>query len=96
MTNKTRNCKLCGQPLASSDAVWHVRNHGASSRRLHPKTRAALRRAILAREKARLNDPQNKPTMEMLAERYGCSRRTVIRERDWMVIEGALPNEGGE
>lgn len=66
-----------------------MREHGRGARRLSPQKRSALRRALAKRESDRLNK-RKAASMRQIAERYGCSRRTAIRERNWMLVDGSM------
>lgn len=85
---KKRHCKLCGQVL-TPDTIKMVRNRGRAARKLSDAARAMLRADIkLREEKMALREPHD--TIEEIARRHGINRRTVARERDWMMLDGSL------
>lgn len=88
-----RHCKLCGQALRTQEAVERTRAHGRHARRLPDSQRQALREALLERERRLQASGKSRLTgysMREIAERHGCSRRTAIRERAWMVSDGSI------
>lgn len=83
------NCKLCGQVLATKQAIASVRAHGESRRKLDNKQRAALRRALVNRA-VNLAADKKAASISAIARTADCSRRTVLRELDWLKADGTL------